>query len=418
MATNITKEENLVKVHRNTITRRYNENRTEDLLSETKENLVVVFKDKDGEYPSGKIVVSDEIVTRYNYEYFYDELGNVTSCIVTKTVHRNGQSTDISKTSSKTYFDERGRKVKVEYYTYDGIMFNREQYWYWDNNKIKTKTIKSTDVITTYEYNVRGDVTLIWSKTLKSKAVNKKYTASYNIAGEMIHYTSYEKGYECFIENDKDHNGNTLSTTNIYKHINGKRNIFARTTRTYNPDANFKISKVIKNGFIREQYWYDLEGELIKMLIKDNDAEVMTRIERKTDIETGELTVEKHIYIEDKCGKQHSKYIKEVYDSNNNLLLYAEDNSKVTTYTYNVDNKRETAITKQLIGEEFVMIDKITYEYTESESGTVVTRTEERYDKDGNTTSKNIRTESLSDIEQEFINETKFYEIPDEVIVP
>ena len=94
-------------------------------------------------------------------------------------------------------------------------------------------------------------------------------------------------------------------------------------------------------------------------------------------------------------------------------LLFAEDNSKVTTYTYTEDNKRESAITKQLVDEEFIMIDKITYTYTTGDLGEEIkTRTEERYDKDGNVTYKQIHTESESDTKKEYTSEQRVYEAP------
>jgi YD repeat-containing protein len=147
---------------------------------------------------------------------------------------------------------------------------------------------------------------------------------------------------------------------------------------------------------------------------KDNDV-ITTIIERSNDVETGEKTVEKHIYFVDKYGKQRSKYIKEVYDENNNLLTFAEDNSKVTTYTYNEDGKRETAITKQLIDEEFVVIDSITYTYsTDEETGEEKkTRVEERYDAKGNITHKQTHTESITDTKKEYTVENRVYEVPE-----
>ena len=419
MATNIVKEDNLLRVKHHTTTLVYDETRKDDLLSKTDLDLVVVFKDKDGEYPTGKIVVSDEFVIKYKYNYTKDSDGNIISCNVEKTMSKNGQSTDIEKTTNTTYYDDKGRVVKREYYTRTGIMYNREQFWYWGNGNIKTKTIKSTDSIQTTEYNQDGNVTIVWTKTIKSKSVARIYSATYNEYGELVHYVEHTKNFECFVERDKDHNGNTLSTTEIFRHLNNKK-VFAKTTKVYDPNADFKISRVIKNGFVREQYWYDLESEVIKMVLKDDDVEIMTRISRSTDSETGEKTVEKHTYTTDRHGHQKSKYIKEVYDENNNLLTFAEDNSKVTTYTYNEDNKRESAITKQLIDGEFVMIDKIIYTYsTDEETGEELrTRVEERYDADGNITHKQTHTESETDIKKEYTVENRVYEIPEETTTP
>ena len=415
MATNIVKEDNLLRVKHHTTTLVYDETRKDDLLSKTDLDLMVVFKDKDGEYPTGKIVVSNEFVTKYNYKYVTDDIGNILSCTITKTMSKNGQSTDIEKTSTASFYDANGRVIKKEYYTRDGIMYNREQFWYWETGKLKTKKVKSTHVIETTEYNHDGNVVLVWAKTIASKCISRKYSATYNEKGEIVHYIEHGKGYECFVERDIDHDGNLLSITEIFKHLNDRK-IFAKTTKVYDPNAGYKLSRVIKNGFVVDQYWYDLEGQVIKNVKSEKDNDVITTIiERSTDTETGEKTVEKHSYFVDKCGKQRSKYIKEVYDENNNLLTFAEDNSKVTTYTYNEDGKRETAITKQLIDEEFIVIDSITYTYsTDEETGEEKkTRVEERYDAKGNITHKQTHTESITDTKKEYTVENRVYEVPE-----
>lgn len=416
MATNIVKEDNLLKVTRSTNTLIFDETRKEDILSKTSSDISVVFKDKDGEYPTGKIVISNEFVINYKYKYVTDDIGNVLSCTITKTISKNGQSTDIEKTNVVMYYDDKGRVIKKEYFTRDGIMYNREQFWYWETGKLKTKKVKSTHVIETTEYNHDGNPVLVWTKTIASKSTGRKYSATYNEKGEIIHYVEYYNDLECSIERDLDHDGNILSVTKIFKHLSDRK-IFAKTTKVYEPNADFKLSKIIKNGFVVDQIWYDLEGQIIKHVEKHEDKTITTIIERSTDIETGEKTIEKHYYItDDKCNKQHSEYIKEVFDENNNLLIYAEDNSKVTTYTYTEDNKRESAITKQLIDDEFVMINKIMYSYsTDTETGEKTrTRVQERYDVSGNIIHKKTYSESITDIKKEYTVENRYYEIPDE----
>lgn len=413
MATNIVKEDNLLKVNHHSTTLIYDAVRKDDLLSKTDLNLVVVFKDKDGEYPNGKIVVSDEFVTKYTYEYVKDDNDNVISCTINKTHSKNGQSTIYEKTSTITYYDKNGRIVKREHYTGDGIMFNREQFWYWETGKLKTKKVKSSDVIETTEYNQDGKPVLIWAKTIRSGNICRTYTANYNANGELVHYTKNAENYECTIVRDRDHNGNLLSETEIFKHLNTKR-VFAKNVKVYDPNADFKISAIFKNGYEVKRYVYDLDANVIKIIESEKDIKITTDITRTLDTETGEKTVEKHIYTyNSKCNRCFTKYIKEVYDENNNLLLFAEDNSKVTTYTYTEDNKRESAITKQLVDEEFIMIDKITYTYTTGDLGEEIkTRTEERYDKDGNVTYKQIHTESESDTKKEYTSEQRVYEAP------
>lgn len=411
MATNIVKEDNLIKVKQHSTVLQYDTLIKTDLMSKTDTDLVVVFKDKDGEYPDGKIVLSNEFVEKYDYDYIRDGEGNVLSCKVTKKFIKNGQSTDFDKISTTSYYDEKGRLIKKEYSDRNGVVFNREQYWYYANGTIERKKVKSTHTITTTEYRPDGKVSLVWTQTIKSGFRQKQYYAVYDSQGNLIYYRDHSKGIEVHIEIDKDHNGNILSETEIFRHIVDKR-VFAKTTKIYDPANEYKISKVIKNGYLVEQYWYNLNSEVIKMMIKDEHGEVITTIQRTIDPETNEKTIEKHIYK----NAIHSKYIKEVFDEQDNLLTYAEDNSKVTTYTYTEDNKRETAITKQLVDGEFIVIDEINYEYDidPDTSYGIKTRTEKRYDKNGNVIHKQIHKENTTELRQEYTVENRFYEVPEE----
>ena len=408
MATNIEREDNLLRVYRNTVTHIYDENKKDDLLSTTDATLIVVFKDKEGTYPDGKVIESKETVTKYKYDYSKDTEGNITSCVVTKTVSKTGQSTDYEKVVTKTFYDKDGHITRVEHNTRDGITYRIEKMWYYPDGTLKEKWVKGTHVIDKFYYNASGKLILKTAYTIKSKATARLYYASYNEFGELVHETFPAENYMVSFERDKDHTGHILSVTKIFKHLD-TRKVFAKETEVYDPAANYQLSRVIKNGFVTEVKKYNLKGEVVESVLKEDDAQVMTKIERHTDAETGEKTIEKHVYTTDNHGKTHTKYIKFVYSADDKLLVYAEDNSKVTTYTYNEDNKRESAITKQLIDGEFVVISKIEYSYSTDPETRI--RTEERYDKDGNVVFKQSYKESKTDVEQESVYEQRNYEI-------
>ena len=408
MATNIEREDNLLRVYRNTVTHIYDENKKDDLLSTTDATLIVVFKDKEGTYPDGKVVESKETVTKYKYDYSKDTDGNITSCVVTKTISKTGQSTDYEKVVTKTFYDKDGRITRVEHNTRDGITYRIEKMWYYPDGTLKEKWVKGTHVIDKFYYSTLGKLILKTAYTIKSKATARLYCASYNEFGEVVHETFPAENYMVSFERDKDHTGHTLSVTKIFKHLD-TRKVFAKETEVYDPAANYQLSRVIKNGFVTEVKKYNLKGEVVESVLKENDTQVMTKIERHTDSETGEKTIEKHVYTTDIHGNTHTKYIKFVYSADDKLLVYAEDNSKVTTYTYNEDNKRESAITKQLIDGEFIVISKIEYSYSTDPETRI--RTEERYDKDGNVVFKQSYKESKTDVEQESVYEQRNYEI-------
>ena len=82
-------------------------------------------------------------------------------------------------------------------------------------------------------------------------------------------------------------------------------------------------------------------------------------------------------------------------------------------YEYNEEGKRKSAITKKLIGEEFVVINKVFYTYeTDEESGnTIRTRELTVYDGKGNIISKDIHKETTSELTDSYEEEKMFFDI-------
>lgn len=411
MATNIVIEDNLKKVTVHSTIRKYDEERPDDILAMIDTDIVVIFEDKDGTYPDGKVISSKTKETLYTYDYGKDADGNITGCTVGTKHIKNGYSNDYEKTTTKIWYDKDGRVSKQEWYTRNNICYRREQFWYYLNGSVMRKKVKGMQTITTCEYRPDGKLGLVWTETLKSKATNLKYKATFDSKGEIIHYKDFDKNTEVFVEKDLDHDGNKLSETKIFRHISDNK-IFARKTICYEPyTGEYKISKVIDNGFVTSQRWYDLNGEMIKMFQREGDAEVMTRFQKTVDEETGEVTKETHMYITDKDGYQRTKYIKDVYDADGKLLVYSEDNSKVTTYEYDDEGRRTKAITKQLVNEEFIVIDEIEFAYfTDEETGEEKrTRTETRFDRNGKVTCKQSHVESVTVKKKEYTHETREY---------
>lgn len=406
----------LVKEKRHTLTHTYDSERPDDLLSVSDSNVEIVYKSKDGTiYPEGKVVRSDTVVKNNTYEYEKDEQGNILGCIVTTTIVKNGQAIDTDKGPVISYYDGLGRVVKIEHYTKTKIVFNREQFWYWgDTTTIRKKTVKSTDVLTTSEYNTDGKAVLIWSKTLKSGAINKKYEAIYDASGECTFYTDYDRKYTVQIDRDKDFEGHLLALNKTFRRLND-RAIFSKKCEIYNPNAEYKLAKVIENNIVKELYMYNLNAQVIKAVKTSDDGTVIeTNYEYSVDPETNERTEEEHIYITRPHNRQHSKYIKKTFDADNNLLVFAEDNSKVTTYTYE-DGKRMTAITKQLISGEFTVIDSIVYSYTEDKTSELKTRTETGYTEDGSIRFTREDVETNTPIQKYQNVVFKIYETDDEI---
>lgn len=410
MATNIVKEDNLVKVirNKNVITR--NPERLEDVLSKYYFSQTVVFKDSEGVYPEGKVVHSEENGVNFRYEYKKDGEGNIVYCTVYAEQYDKGKSTKAGTTT--IIYDRNGRVIEKNYY-YDGISWKRERYEYYSNGNLAKLKIKNTTTITTEEYDVNGKIVYIWDKTISSGAIHKKYLAKYNKDGDPERIVDFDKNRDSRIFYDKNHEGKIICVTEEIKECSNGRTVGKKVT-SYAAETDYqRVSTEFDNGILVKKNTYDMNGELIQMLLRKDDREVLTRISKTIDEETGYIVEERTNTIT-KYGEDVpiTVVVRFVYDGDK-LMTYSEDNSKVTTYTYDEQGRRSTATTKQLIGEDFVVISEITYTYnTDSETGKeIATRTEVRFDKDGNKVSQDTRTESISDVETEHTSEFKKYEV-------
>lgn len=411
MATNIVKEDNLVKVIRNKSVTTRNPERLEDILSKYYFSQTVVFKDFEGVYPEGKVVHSEEGGVNFRYEYKKDGEGNIVYCIVyAEPYDKKGRSKEVGTTT--IVYDRNGHVIEKNHY-HDNIIWLRERYEYYSNGNLARLKIKNTTTITTKEYDVNGRIVYIWDKTISSGAIHKKYLAKYNKDGDPERIVDFDTNKDTHIFYDKNHEGKIIHVTEEIRECFNGRTVGKKVT-SYAAETDYQqLSTVFNNGILVEKHTYDMNGELIQMLLREDDREVLTRISKTIDEETGYIVEERtNTITKYGDGVPITVVVRFVYDGDK-LMTYSEDNSKVTTYTYDEQGRRSTATTKQLIGEDFVVISEITYTYnTDSETGKeTATRTEIRFDKDGNKVSQDTRTESISDAETEHTSEFKKYEV-------
>ena len=103
---------------------------------------------------------------------------------------------------------------------------------------------------------------------------------------------------------------------------------------------------------------------------------------------------------------QNDNYNKEdVYSNNENY-----------SYEYDEEGRRTSVITKKLIDDEFVVINKVLYTYsTEEETGkTTRTRQLTVFDKDGNIVSKDVHTEIFDETSDTYEFDKTLFEVTED----
>lgn len=396
---NITIEDGTIERQISTITRVFSDSTKKDVLSDTKIVTDIIFKDKDGNtYPDGKIIVSDEYVKMNDYKYNRDENGNVLNCTITTSAKKNGKSIDIEKTTSIEYYDTSGKLTTKEFYTRDGIQYLSQKYEYSVDGKVSTRVDKGTDTFDTIKYNSNGDVVSIISETIRSKTRFKKYIAFFDSDNRIYKTIDGHKRIETDYERDFDGSGNMLSETKRFFDISTThKKLISYVVTSYNPAANYKIASIIENGILKEKHEYDTKGEEIEMYKVEEGKELFVRTESSVDEDTGNKTIVTSTkIIEQGTGNilKDSK-VKTVYDSDKKLISYSEDNTISSVYEYDAEGRRTSVTTKKLIDGEYVTINQVLYTYTTNETATVRTRQLTVYDKDGNTTNKEVHTETF-----------------------
>ena len=149
------------------------------------------------------------------------------------------------------------------------------------------------------------------------------------------------------------------------------------------------------------------------MFLIEDDRELFVRNEKSIDEDTGNtICIRKETITNKKTGDIiKDTTTKSVYDTNNNLLIYTRDNSIVTNYEYDEEGRRKSAITKKLIGEEFVIINEVLYTYETTEEGnTVRTRQLTIFNEKGEVKSKNIHKETITDTSESYEKDIMIYE--------
>lgn len=393
------------------------EDKKRSLVSDITEKDKINFIDENGNViEAGIIEKSDKQLTLYTYQFSKNSDGEITDCSITKSHFKNDKSLDIEKTTEVKYFDHRGRLIKKSDLTRDGIEYNDTHYQYDNDNNLVLITTKDTHTITQKKF-YKDQVESIINKTIRSKLAHTKYHAYFDAFGRVYKVYDGDHHIERTYERDIDDEGNILSETIRYYDISGEKKLISYETKTYNPAAGFKISKIIKNGIVVIQYTYDQNGDEISYMETVKDIDIFERTERHVDSDTGNITETKRRVLIDRITQKVIKEstIKSVFDKTKKMLLsYSEitdDVNLVTAYEYDEDGNRTSAITKQLIDDELKVIDEIKYEYEESDDNKSKKRTCTSYDVDGNIVLKSIHNEYVNETEEVHEREVYNYKV-------
>lgn len=413
---NITIEEGVVKHTQRSVIRKYSDSTKKDLLSETILEAVVVFKDKDGTvYPDGKIIKSDEYATIFTYDYNKDKYGDIISCQVSKTKKKNDKSLDFEKTKIIYTYNKKGKLVKEEHFTRDDLAYVTNTFLYNDDGEIVSQKSKGTHTVLEKKF-YHGQIRSITETTIKSKIVNRSYEAFFDKNDRVYKVYDYDKHIETDYERDFDGDGNVLSETQRFFDISTtNKKLISYIVTTYNPAAGYKIATIIKNGILTEKHQYNLKGEELSMYYIEDGKELFKRTEKTIDIDTGNIIITTTITITDQNTGHDIKneIIKETYDKNNNLLVYANNDSIVTEYEYDENNRRTSAITKKLIDEKFVIINEVLYTYEEDEETNSTTKIRQLtvFNKDGEIVSKDIHKEIFDETTETYKEDKMLFDV-------
>lgn len=360
--------ENVANVYKHIETTIFDKERNSDILSFELETKRIIFKEGDKIYPTGKVVRENICTITSEYDYTKDENGNILECKVTKHNAHNNKQVFGSNTIVKTY-DENGHVKKVEVFSPDGILVNRQQFWYNENGKLITSklTENSTNQVITSKYDNNGNLLLQYSKTYPLKALHKMYYVKRDKNGriiEMLHDNLID-----YIKYDLDTDGDVISKETTVKNLDGK--ITSKECICYNKNGD--ITLVYENNILTKRCYYDLDGELIKEEKWDTHDYNIKNINKTHDSENNQTIIktETEEYVKDK--KTHYITSEKIIDDKNNIISYSKfvvdlvNNkacSHITLYEYDELNRKIHEIHKHTKGDGTVVTDEdIVYEY-------------------------------------------------------
>ena len=365
------------------------------------------------EFPEGKTYTYKHGFT-ISKEIIKDNDGTIDRVICTVLPFNTGGIGFWSSLDTKTkVYDRDGKLIKEKVLDPNGVIKFSTQYFYEGDVLIK-RVDKNPYTIVTKKYDMYGNTIDITSKTIKSKVESRKLSAEYTPGDQHrpISIKDYERRITTSVTTRLDENRKVIEESFITRTLYGNKVIEVVNT-LFDPNHDYKVSRVVRNGELTEDYRYNDEGEVISVFLKLGEATKTTRLSSEVDPETGNKTYFRTDWITKEDGTQETKQSSRTYDANKNLLAETNDKGEVTTYTYDENNRRLTAVFKVPYNGELVTVGEVQYTYDDSdESIKTVVRDFTTYDVYGNKLSHRTDTHKISELRDENISEAFDYEVP------
>ena len=409
MATNINDEQNLImkRTVKHILVR---DSQTEGLVSSHSVEKTITTYGKD-DPPEGR---SYTVKHGFNIDkqVIEDQNGVINRVICTKLPY-NTEIANLSLDTEKTVFDKEGKRIKKEILDINGSPKIVKQYFY-NGDTLERCVVKDNYTVTTFLYDQYGNCIERSGETIASKTKSKDFVAEFEPGEEhnLISIKMYSKGLVTTASCRYDDNKRVIERTLLTKKMFDDRRVVETLRTCYDPNHDYKVCRIERNGKLIEQYQYNSEGEVIYMFLKQGEVTKSTRMTSEVDPETGNKKITRVDYITLEDGTQKTETSVRTYDQNKNLLVNAE-NGTVTTYTYDENNRRLTAKHEVVFEEKLFTVGEVTYTYDDSdESVQKVTREQKSYDLEGNVTFTKKDITTISELREERFEEFCKYDTP------
>lgn len=321
------------------------------------------------------IIIKDEKygdIIDYVYKY---NANNEKKLVISTSRHIDTNNND-DESINITYYDDLERVIKEENVLsndYDNvindpdrIILDSTRYKYFGNtDKIYKKLSKDNFLITESEYDINGHLIEEEETTISSGAKCETYYAKYDNNGNVIE--EYDGDYYITINIEYDENNNDIKSV---KNVYGGRDSKSECINTIT-----SIKKYDNNGKCYSTIYKDYDSHIIKKF-DEKERYIMEKIScnghvidtnyNYEDFNDGSYsltTISKEYNIFD--NNVDTKKSNQIFDKNNNMIQYTDNDGLIINASYNNDNKITHKIISRRKNDTTIISIVIDYEYSD-----------------------------------------------------